>query len=132
MNSFYKQKMYIHTYILTYIYMVSSYFQNSHRLLHCRQEAIRTISRRESSQRKWYWFRPLFDLGQIRISTEMVTFSQEHCMQGKYTFFYKINCSMTNVYNGYTYKEFKRNYMKFQKAVILLWNGGTSKTWSHR
>jgi len=42
-------------------------------------------------------------------------------------FFIKLNCSMTNVYNGYTYKDFKRNYMKLQKAAILLWNGGTSK-----
>jgi hypothetical protein len=26
---------------------------------------------------------------------------------------------MTKVYSGYTYKEFNRNYQKFQKAVIL-------------
>jgi hypothetical protein len=68
------------------------------------------------------------DFGQVRISTEMVTFSQEHCMKGKYTFFIKLNCSVTNVDNGFTYKEFKRNYMKFQKAAILLWNEGMSKT----
>jgi hypothetical protein len=24
----------------------------------------------------------------------------------------KLDCSMTNVYNGYTYKEFKRKYMR--------------------
>jgi len=40
MNSFYTQK---YTYIHTYIHMVTSQFQNSYRLFHCKQEAIRTI-----------------------------------------------------------------------------------------
>jgi len=34
---------------------------------------------------------------------------------------------MTKIYEGYTNKEFNRNYKKFQKGVILLCNGGTPK-----
>jgi len=40
MNSFYTQKY-------TYIHMVTSQFQNSYRLFHCKQEAIRSIPRSE-------------------------------------------------------------------------------------
>jgi hypothetical protein len=43
MNSFYTQK-YTHT------HMVSSQFQNSYRLFHCKQEAIRTIPRSEFTE----------------------------------------------------------------------------------
>jgi hypothetical protein len=31
------------------------------------------------------------------------------------------------VYDGYTNKEFNKNYKKFQKVAILLQNGGISK-----
>ena len=34
--------------------------------------------------------------------------------------------------NGYTNKEFKRNYKKFQKAAILFWNVRRLKPQSHR
>ena len=34
---------------------------------------------------------------------------------------------MTEVYNGYTNKEFNRNYKNIQKAAILFWNARTSK-----
>ena len=80
MNSFYKEKIYVHTHIHTR--MVSLQFQKSYRLFHCKQEAIRTIPRRESVctislrlrcilrncrceslQRKWYWLRSIFDFG---------------------------------------------------------------------
>jgi len=34
---------------------------------------------------------------------------------------------MAKVYDGYTNKEFQRNYKKFQKATVSGWNAGISE-----
>jgi hypothetical protein len=39
---------------------------------------------------------------------------------------------MMKVYDGYTNKEFNRNYEKFQRATILFWSDGISKPQSHK
>jgi hypothetical protein len=58
-----------------HILTISLQFRNGYRLFYRKKEAIRNIPRRESLQRKWYWFISLLTLYDSDFH-QMVTFTQ--------------------------------------------------------
>jgi hypothetical protein len=56
----------------------------------------------------------------------MITFNKKTLHEKKIVNRYKIRLFNDEVHDGYSSKEFKRNYKKFQKEAIMFGNGGIS------
>jgi hypothetical protein len=99
-----------------YTWSVPKQSQNSYRLLHRKQEAIRTIPRREISEKEVIFVRLLFDFVKITDFHQNGYIHPRTLHAKKIHFTIKTGYSITTVHTDYTNKEFKRNYKKFQKV----------------